>query len=89
MRFDENSKIYKLFQSLYKGEKLTEAQITHRFGLKNPSAAVSDIRFRGYAIYADENFDTKGRRTVKYRMGTPSRKVIAAGYRALAKGLDV
>ena len=89
MRFDESSKLFKLFQSLYKGDLLTEAQITHRFGLKSPRSAVSDIRFKGYAIYADEHFDTKGRRTIKYRMGTPSRKVIAAGYRALASGMEV
>ena len=86
-RFNTNSKTYKLFQALHSGEQLTEAQITQRFGLKNPSATVSEIRFKGFAVYANEHFDTKGRRTVKYTMGKPSRKVVAAGYRALALGL--
>ena len=89
MRFNPTSKTFKLFQALASGEKLTEGQITQRFGLKNPSAAVSEIRFHGFAVYGDEHFDTKGRRTFKYSLGKPSRKVVAAGYRALAAGMQV
>ena len=88
MRFKPESKSYKLFQALRAGEQLTEGQISQRFGLKNPRAAISDLRLdHGVCIYADENFDTKGRRTVKYHIGTPSRKLIAAGYRAMALGI--
>ncbi len=88
-RFNENSKTFKLFQALHEGQELTEAQITQRFGLKNPRASVSDIRFAGFAVYANQHTDTKGRVTTKYRMGKPSRKVVAAGYRALASGMEV
>lgn len=85
---DTNSKTYRLFQALQSGEQLTEAQIAQRFGLKNPTATISNLRLNhGFAIYANECFDTKGRRTVKYTMGRPSRRVVAAGYRALAMGL--
>lgn len=77
----------KLLAALQQGEKLTAAQIAHRFGIKNPTATVSDLRFSGYAIYANKHKDTKGRETTKYRLGTPSRRVIAAGYRAMAAGL--
>ncbi len=38
----------------------------------------------GLPIYNNRHVDTKGRVVNKYRLGTPSRKVIAAGYRALA-----
>ena len=38
----------------------------------------------GLSIYCNRHVDTKGRETNKYRLGTPSRRVIAAGYRALA-----
>jgi hypothetical protein len=56
--------------------------------VNNPRAAISNLRLdHGVCIYADENFDTKGRRTVKYHIGTPSRKLIAAGYRAMALGI--
>jgi hypothetical protein len=88
MRFNTESKSFKLFQALESGDRLTEAQISARFGLKNPSATISSLRINhGVCVYANENFDTKGRRTVKYRIGKPSRKLIAAGYKALAMGL--
>ena len=77
----------KLLAALQQGDKLTAAQIAHRFGIKNPTATVSDLRFSGYAIYANQKTDTKGRTKTFYRLGTPSRAVVAAGYRALAQGL--
>ena len=87
---DTKSKTYRLFQALQSGEQLTEAQIAQRFGLKNPTATISNLRLNhGFAVYANEHFDTKGRRTVKYSLGKPSRKVVAAGYKALAAGMTV
>ena len=88
MRFNPDSKKFKLFQAFRKGESLTEAQISHRFGLKNPRATISDLRINhGVSVYANEHTDTKGRMTTKYAIGRPSRKVVAAGYKALAAGL--
>ena len=43
------------------------------------------FRLIGFAVYANEHTDTKGRVSVKYRLGNPSREVVAAGYRALAQ----
>jgi predicted ArsR family transcriptional regulator len=63
---------------------LTAAQITARFGVSNPRATVSDLRMDGFAIYANQSTDTKGRTKTFYRLGTPSRAIVAAGYRALA-----
>jgi predicted ArsR family transcriptional regulator len=77
----------KLLEALQAGEKLTAKQISARFGIKNPTATVSDLRFSGYAIYANQHKDTKGRQTTKYRLGNPSRRIVAAGYRAMAAGL--
>jgi len=80
------TKSERLVQALKKGEQLTAAQIKARFGIANPTATVSDLRLRGgFAVYANEHTDTKGRMTVKYRLGNPSREVVAAGYRALAQ----
>jgi hypothetical protein len=88
MRFNPESKSFKLFQALRNGEALTEAQISARFGLKNPTATISSLRLNhGVCVYADEHFDTHNRRTVKYAIGKPSRKLIAAGYKAMALGL--
>ena len=63
---------------------LTTAQITARYGVTNVSATVSDLRMEGFAIYANPTTDTKGRTKTFYRLGTPSREVVAAGYAALA-----
>lgn len=74
-----------LLEALQKGEQLTAKQITSRFGIANPTATVSDLRFGGYAIYANKRTNKRGETFTKYRLGTPSRAVVAAGYRALAK----
>lgn len=87
MSVNTETKSGKLLQALQNGEQLTEAQISQRFGLKNPRASVSALRFQGYAIYANQHKDTKGRETTKYRLGTPSRAVVAAGYKAMALGI--
>ena len=73
-----------LLEALQKGEQLTAKQITHRFGIANPTATVSDLRFGGYAIYANKRTNKRGETFTKYRLGTPSRAVVAAGYKALA-----
>jgi predicted ArsR family transcriptional regulator len=90
--FKENkmtkSKSERLIEALRKGEELTAGQIKARFGIANPTATVSDLRLRGgFAVYANQAKDTKGRVSTKYRLGVPSRTVVAAGYRALALGL--
>lgn len=75
----------RVLAALQNGENLTGKQIEARFGVGNARATVSALRMKGFAIYANESVDTKGRVKNKYRLGTPSRKVVAAGYRALAK----
>ena len=77
----------RLLEALQNGEQLTAAQIRARFGIANPTATVSDLRFAGFAVYANRRTDSNGRVSTKYRLGTPSRAVVAAGYKALAAGL--
>jgi predicted ArsR family transcriptional regulator len=80
------TKTQRLVDALQNGEQLTSKQIAARFGIANPTATVSDLRLRhGYAVYANRKTDTKGRVSTKYRIGNPSRAVVAAGYRALAE----
>jgi predicted ArsR family transcriptional regulator len=73
----------RLLEALRSGEQLTAKQIAARFGIANPTATVSDLRYAGFAVYANKHTDTKGRVTTKYRLGTPSRAVVAAGFRLL------
>jgi predicted ArsR family transcriptional regulator len=79
------TKSQSLLEALQKGEQLTAKQITSRFGIANPTATVSDLRMRGgYAIYANKRTNKRGDTFTKFRLGTPSRAVVAAGYKALA-----
>jgi predicted ArsR family transcriptional regulator len=77
----------RLLEAFKNGEQLTAKQITHRFGIANPTATVSDLRFAGFAVYANQHTNDKGQTYTKYRLGAPSRAVVAAGYKALAAGL--
>ena len=80
------SKTAKLLEALKNGEKITSGEIRNRFGLANPRATVSSLRMQGYPIYLNHGtFDDRGRqRASRYKLGTPMRQVIAAGYQALA-----
>lgn len=70
-----------------RGEELTAKQIAARYNVANPYNTVYTLRMEGYPIYLNQHMDSKGRVTQKYRHGAPSRKLIAAGYKALAAGL--
>ena len=77
----------RLLEALQNGDRLTAKQIASRFGIANPTATVSDLRFDGFAVYANKHTDTKGRISTKYRLGKPSRRIVAAGYKAMALGI--
>lgn len=83
-----NTATNRVFEALVlNGEELTAKQISSRYNVANPHDIVYNLRMEGYSIYLNQHKDSKGRVTQKYRFGTPSRKVIAAGYKALAAGL--
>lgn len=77
----------RVLSALRNGEELTGKQIRARFGVGNARATVSALRMKGFSVYLNEHVDSKGRVTQKYRLGNPSRAVIAAGYRALAQDI--
>jgi hypothetical protein len=85
--FNPETKTFKLFNAMYNGEAVTAAQAQHRFGIKNISAEVSRIRQSGYAVYANTRTAGNGVKVTEYVIGQPSRKIVAAGYKALALGL--
>jgi Holliday junction resolvasome RuvABC endonuclease subunit len=87
-RFDLETKQGKLFKALVLDrETLSEAAIAKRFGIKNPTATISVIRNRGYAIYANPRVAGNGVNVTEYRYGEASRKMVAAAYKAMAAGL--
>ena len=86
--FDLNTKQGKLFRALVlDGESLTASQIGKRFSIKNPTATISEIRYAGFPVYANTRKAGNGVRVTEYRHGKASRKIVAAGYKAIAMGL--
>lgn len=82
------SKVDRVYKALVlEGQELTAKQIAARYNVANPHDAVYQLRMEGYSIYCNKHTDSNGRVTNKYRFGTPSRQVIAAGYKAIAAGL--
>ena len=87
-RFDLETKQGKLFQALVLNrETLSEAQIAKRFSIANPTATISSIRQRGYAIYGNQRVAGNGVKVTEYRHGEASRKMVAIAYKAIALGL--
>ena len=87
MRISETTKTFKLFTALQAGESVSPSQAEKRFGIKNISAEVSRIRQSGFAVYANRRMAKNHVEVTEYRIGKPSRKIVAAGYRAMALGL--
>lgn len=67
----------RVISSLRKGNEFTAKQLAAQFGIGSPSKLVSELRRDGHAIYLNKRVDTKGRETMKYRLGTPSRRMVA------------
>ena len=72
------SKQAKLLNYLYTGKEVTARQISGSFGLKNPHGAIYSLREQGHCIYSNKAKLADGTETTKYRVGRPSRRMIAA-----------
>lgn len=89
-KFNLETKQGRLFKALVMDrEVLTPAQISKRFGIKNPTATISDIRDRGYAIYTNERVAGNNARVTEYKYGEASRKMVALAYKAQRLGITV
>lgn len=65
----------RLIQYLSTGRTITSTQARSRFGVRNLRARVNDLRNDGFCVYT--NRTSTG---FSYRMGTPSRAIVAAAY---------
>lgn len=81
------TKAKRLLTALQTGQRMTSSQISKRFSIGNPSAEVSRIRQMGFAVYANKRVAGNNVEITEYRLGNPSRELVAAGYRALARGV--
>ena len=87
--FNPETKTFKLFDALYKGQAVTAAQAEKRFGIKNIAAEASRIRGNGYAVYTNTRKAGNGVAVTEYVMGKPSREIVALGYKAKALGITL
>ena len=69
------------------GESLTASEAKKRFGVGNLAAEASRLRQHGFAVYANSRTAGNGVKVTEYVLGKPSRKIVAAGYKAVALGL--
>ena len=67
----------RLARYLSAGRSITTAQARSRFGIRNLRARVNDLRVEGFCIYT--NRSSTG---TSYRLGTPSRVMVATAYKA-------
>jgi transcription initiation factor IIE alpha subunit len=78
------TKTSKVANALVNGAELTAKQITSRYGVKNVRAVISQLRSEGFSIYLNKRVSSfDGLSYMKYMLGTPTRAVVAAGYKAL------
>ena len=74
------TKLSRLEAYLKSGATATPRQITGMFGLQNPSAAIHALRSQGVCVYANEAVLATGERTVKYKVGKPTKNMIKVAH---------
>jgi hypothetical protein len=62
---------------------LTANKMQSLFGIRNPSAVVNELRSEGHAIYRNTRTLSNGEKISFYRLGTPTKRMVAAGILAL------
>ena len=80
------TKTFRVFSALRQGEALTASK-AKKMGIGNLAAEVSRIRQAGHAVYTNSRLAGNGVQVTEYVLGKPSRKLVAAGYKAIAMGL--
>ena len=85
-RINPETKTFRVFQALQSGQSLTESK-ARKMGVGNLRAEVSRIRNHGFAVYANTRKAGNGITVTEYELGRPSRRLVAAGYKAIAMGI--
>lgn len=62
---------------------LTVAKMQSVFGVANPTATINDLRNDGHAIYLNTRTNSNGDKVSFYRLGTPTKRMVAAGIAAI------
>ena len=68
----------KFLNAMLRGDSVTWKEAQSKFNLSKPRAVVDKIREEGHCVYINKN-----KSGTYYRIGTPSKALIAAGFAAL------
>jgi len=69
---------------------LTVNKMQSLFGVSNPSALINELRNEGNAIYLNTRTTSNGQKVSFYRLGTPTKRMVAAGIQAIrSQGMRV
>jgi len=68
----------------------TVSQAQARFGITNVAARINELRDEGNAIYTNRKTLSNGRKISFYRLGTPTKSMVAEGIKSLrSKGQNI
>jgi hypothetical protein len=76
-----------LLKHLQAGKAFTAKQIAASFGIAHPASAVRNLREQGYCVYSNTAKLSNGAVAVKYRIGKPSKRMLALAYRVAGTGM--
>jgi hypothetical protein len=62
---------------------LTSAQARARFGIVNVGARIEELRAEGYCIYTNKKTLADGRRITYYKLGKPTKEMVAMAHAVL------
>jgi predicted ArsR family transcriptional regulator len=62
---------------------LTAAQARSRFGIANVGARIEELRSEGHCIYTNKKTLDNGKTITFYRLGKPSREMVAMAHAVL------
>jgi len=62
---------------------LTVNRMQSLFGIANPSATINELRNEGHAIYLNTRVTANGDKVSFYRLGQPTKRIVAAGIAAI------
>jgi hypothetical protein len=66
---------------------LTVGQLRTQYRVGNPRAEIHRLRMNGECVYSTRRRNSRGELRTVYTLGTPTRDLIAAGWRALHLGV--
>jgi len=71
------SKQEMLLNQLQSGKQFTAKQIKASFGIAHPASTIRNLREQGYCVYSNAAKLSDGTKTTKYRIGQPSKRIVA------------